>query len=104
MIKSLTFGKNVLAPCTRVWSRTSKKFLRATISERKTSLIPKEREFLSENQRPTTCLNNMVKWFTSCLHAPMDQHLDYYDLMKGQQRGAKSKCFGTTDNLLVVEQ
>ena len=31
-------------------------------SERKTSLIPKEGEFLSENQRPITCLNNTYKW------------------------------------------
>ena len=28
-------------------------------SEGKTSLIPKEGEFLSENLRPITCLNNM---------------------------------------------
>ena len=42
-------------------------------SEWKTFLIPKEGEFLSENQRPITCLNNMYKWFTSCLLAPMDQ-------------------------------
>ena len=70
-------------------------------SEGKTSLIPKEGEFLSENQGPITCLNNMYKWFTSCLLAPMDQHLDYYGLMEGQQRGAKSGCFGTMDNLLT---
>ena len=70
-------------------------------SEWKTSLIPKEGEFLSENQRPITCLNNMYKWFTSCLLAPMDQHLEHYGLMEGQQRGAKSGCFGTMDNLLI---
>ena len=70
-------------------------------SEGKTSLIPKEGEFLSENQRPITCLNNMYKWFTSCLLAPMDQHLEHYGLMEGQQRGAKSGCFGTMDNLLI---
>ena len=69
-------------------------------SEGKTSLIPKEGEFLCENQRPITCLNNMYKWFTSCLLAPMDQHLVDYDLMEGQQRGAKSGCFGTKDNLI----
>ena len=70
-------------------------------SEGKTSLIPKEGEFLSENQRPITCLNNMYKWFTSCLLAPMDQHLELYGLMESQQRGAKSGCFGTMDNLLI---
>ena len=31
----------------------------------------------------------------------MDQHLDHYGLMEGQQRGAKSGCFGTMDNLLI---
>ena len=51
-------------------------------SEGKTSLIPKEGEFLSENQRPITCLNNMYKWFTSCLLAPMDQHLDQYNTIQ----------------------
>ena len=56
---------------------------------------------LSENQRPITCLNNMYKWFTSCPLAPMDQHLDRYGLMEGQQRGAKSGCFNTMDNLLI---
>ena len=70
-------------------------------SEWKTSLIPKEGEFLSENQRPITCLNNMYKWFTSCLLAPMDQHLEHYSLMEGQQRGAKSGCFVMVDNLLI---
>ena len=31
----------------------------------------------------------------------MDQHLDRYGLMEGQQRGAKSGCFNTMDNLLI---
>ena len=70
-------------------------------SEGKTSLIPKEGEFLSENQRPITCLNNMYKWFASCVLAPMDQHLDHHGLMEGQQRAAKSGCFGMMDNLLI---
>ena len=30
----------------------------------------------------------------------MDKHLEY-DLLKGEQRGAKPRCSGTTDNLLV---
>ena len=34
-------------------------------SQGKTSLILKEGEFLSENQRLITSLNNMYKWFTS---------------------------------------
>ena len=51
--------------------------------------------------QPITCLNNMYKWFTSCLLAQMDQHLEHYGRMEGQQRGAKSGCFGTMDNLLI---
>ena len=31
----------------------------------------------------------------------MNQHLEHYGLMEGQQRGAKSGCFGTMDNLLI---
>ena len=54
-----------------------------------------------KNQRPITCLNNLYTWFTSCLLAPMDQHLEHHGLMEGQQRGAKSGCFGTMDNLLI---
>ena len=58
-------------------------------SEGKTSFIPKEGEFLSENQIPITCLNTMYKWFASCLLATMDQHLDHHGLIEGQQRRAK---------------
>ena len=49
------------------------------------------RNFCSENQRPITCLNNiyMYKWFTSCLQSPMDSHLKEFNLMEGQQRGAR---------------
>ena len=32
---------------------------------------------------------------------PVDQHLDTYGLMEGEQRGAKENCSGTMDNLLV---
>ena len=63
----------------------------------KSSLIPKPGVFSSENQRPITCLNTGYKWFTSGVLDPMDYHLDYYDLMEMQQRGAKAKCSGTTD-------
>ena len=94
----------MLAPCTRVWSKASKKFLRAMKIAPSGFLKGKplnEGEFLSENQRPITCLNNMYKWFASCLVAPMDQNLEHYCLVEGQQRGAKSGCFGTMDNLLI---
>ena len=70
-------------------------------AEGKTSLIPKAGEFSSEDQRPITCLNNMYKWFTSCMLKPMNQHLDKYALIEGEQRGAKVGCSGTIDNLLI---
>ena len=70
-------------------------------AEGKTTLIPKPGEFSSSNQRPITCLNTMYKWFTSCLLGPMDCHLNEYGLMEGEQRGAKSGCSGTVDNLLI---
>ena len=31
----------------------------------------------------------------------MDQHLDKYGLMDGEQSGAIRKCSGTVDNLLI---
>ena len=41
-------------------------------AEGKTSLIPKAGEFSRENQCPITGLNNMYKWFTSCILKPMN--------------------------------
>ena len=43
----------------------------------------------------------MYNWFTSCLLAHMEQHLEHYGLMKGQQSEVKSGYFGTMDNLLI---
>ena len=57
-------------------------------AEGKTRLIPKQGDFSSENQRSITCLDNIYKWFTSCLQIPLDRHLNDYDLMEGEQRGA----------------
>ena len=51
-------------------------------------------EFTSENQRPITCLNNMYKWFTSCLQNPIGSHLTENELMENDQRGAKAKYGG----------
>ena len=56
-------------------------------SKEKASLIPKPREFTSDNQRPITCLNTIYKWYTSCLLAPIDKHLNYYGLIEGAQGG-----------------
>ena len=33
--------------------------------------------------------------------APMNDYLTEYNLMESQQRGAKSECSGTMDNLLI---
>lgn len=65
----------------------------------KTTLIPKPGEFRSKNQQPITCLNTIYKWFTACLFAPINYHLQRNNLMESQQRGAKSRC--TTDNFLI---
>ena len=70
-------------------------------TEGKTSLLPKPGDFCSENLRPITCLNNIYKWFTSCLQSPMDSHLKEFTLMEGQHRGARVGCSGTADNLLI---
>ena len=37
--------------------------------------IPNLVQFSSENQHPTTCLNIIYKWFTSCLLKSMNHHL-----------------------------
>ena len=70
-------------------------------SEGKTRLIPQSGEFTSENQRPITWLNNMYKWFTSCLQNPIVSHLTENELMQNEQRGAKAKCSGTSGNLMI---
>ena len=72
-------------------------------AEGKTSLLPKPGDFSSENQRPITSLNNLYKWFTSCVQGSMDSHLDDHELMENGQRGAKAGSSGTTDNLLIDE-
>ena len=70
-------------------------------AEGKASLITQAGEFSSQNQRPIICLNNIYKWFTSCMLKPMNQHLDKYNLIEGEQGGAKVGCSGTIDNLLI---
>ena len=70
-------------------------------TEGKTKLIPKQGDFTSENQSPITCLNTSYKWFTSCILGPTEEHLNVYDLMEKQQRGAKAGCSGTIDNLPI---
>ena len=48
-----------------------------------------------------TCLKTVYKWYTSCLLVPTDKHLDGYDLIEGTQRGARARCSGTMDNILI---
>ena len=43
----------------------------------------------------------MYKLFTSCIHIPLDSHLNEYDLMEGEQRGDKAGCSSTTGSLLI---
>lgn len=69
--------------------------------EGKTTLIPKPGESQSDNQRPITCLNNPYKWYTSCLLAQANQHVETYGVIQGEQRGARGNCSGTVDNLLI---
>ena len=47
-------------------------------TEGKTTLILQSGGFLSENQRPITCLNAIYKWLTSCLLKSVDKHLAAY--------------------------
>ena len=70
-------------------------------SEGKTTLIPKPGEFRSDNQRPITCLNNLYKWYTSCLLAQANQHIETYGSIQREQRGARGNCSGTVENLLI---
>ena len=67
----------------------------------KTTLILKPGVFSSKNQRPITCLNTQYKWFTLHLLCPMDLHLDKHGLLESEQRGCRTKCSGTMDNLLI---
>ena len=67
----------------------------------RTTLIPKPGEWSIANQRPITCLNTQYKWFTSVILYHLNQHLDKYQLMQRDQRGAKAQVSGTIDNLLI---
>lgn len=69
--------------------------------EGRTILIPKDGPWSVENQRPITCTNNMYKWFSSILLNKLMSHLEKYRLVQVDQRGARAKCSGTTNNLLI---
>ena len=61
----------------------------------------KSGEFKSENHRPITCLNTQYRWYTCCLLGQANRHLKDHRLMQSDQRGAKEKCGGSIDNLLI---
>ena len=71
------------------------------IAEGKTSLLQKPEEFSSQNQKPISSLNTIYKWFTSCRLKPIDQHLNAYGLMQGEQRRERENCSGTINNPLI---
>ena len=70
-------------------------------SEGKTTLIPRPSEFRSDNQRSLTCLNNLYKWYTSCLLTKANQHVETYGLIQREHRGVRGNCSGAVDNLLI---
>ena len=90
-----------IATCFQATAQLEDLQLPLWFSEGKTTLIPKPGEFRSDNQRPITCLNNLYKWYTSCLLAQANQHIETYGLIQREQRGARGNCSGTVDNLLI---
>ena len=70
-------------------------------SEGKTTVIPRPSEFRSDNQRSLTCLNNLYKWYTSCLLIQANQHVETYGLIQCEHRGVRGNCSGAVDNLLI---
>ena len=70
-------------------------------SRGRTALLEKPGEWAANNTRPITCTNNQYKFFTSLLTTHMNTHLTHHQLMQTDQRGAKEKCPGTHQNLLI---
>ena len=66
-----------------------------------TVLLEKLGEWLANNTRPITCTNNIYKWFSSVLLYLFNDHIKRHNLMQMDQRGAKSECSGTLQNLLI---
>ena len=61
-------------------------------------MIRKPGQFSSENQRPIKYPLQVV-YFVSV--KPMNCHLEKYGFKEREQRGAREKCSGTFDNLLI---
>ena len=73
--KKATILHKEIATCFQVTAQLEDLQFPLWFSEGKTTLILKPGEFRSDNQRPITCLNNLYKWYTSCLLAQANQHL-----------------------------
>ena len=67
----------------------------------RTGLLEKPGMWRFDNTRPITCTNNMYKWFTSVLQNVYNEHKNNHGIMQMDQRGAKEKCSGTLENLLI---
>ena len=65
------------------------------------SLLEKPGGWAHDNTRPITCTNNMYKWFTTVLQHIFNEHGKKYVIQQMDQRGAKEKCSGTHENLLI---
>ena len=67
----------------------------------RTSLLEKPGDWVYNNTRPITCTNNMYKWYTTILQKIFNDHTKKHEIMQIDQRGAKEKCSGTQENLLI---
>ena len=67
----------------------------------RTSLLEKSGAWAFDNTRPITCTNNLYKWFTSVLQVKINEHKKKFGFMQMDQRGAKEKCSGTVENLII---
>ncbi len=67
----------------------------------RSSLLEKLGGWAYDNTRPITCTNNLYKWYTSVLQFILNNHKKKNSIMQIDQRGAKEKCSGTLENLLI---
>lgn len=67
----------------------------------RTTCLPKVQNADETQQRPITCLLTMYKLYTSILGRKAEDHVLKYKIMDPNQRGAKSRVWGTIDNLML---
>ena len=75
--------------------------LEARLCRGRTSLLEKPGEWAHDNTRPITCTNTLYKWFTTVLQHIFNIHGKENEILQMDQRGAKEKCSGTHENLLI---